>query len=295
MKKTPAHATEAGRNELVQQAWGLLERRRLEHARRVIGEGLKRFPADAEMQYLGALLHWLADENGDALAAVRQLLAEHPEHYGGRSLLAKVLRELKQHPEAERIWIELLREYPENADAYAEYARLMLDNLDVAKAHALAAEGLRHVPEHPGCLFITSLVDVIRSPRARSEHLLTLVREHPDEMRTGIALAVALSHQRRHREALRVAQQLLRAEPGNPSLVEMVRELKVANHWSMLPLYPMQRWGWPAAVALWLGFVLVVPLLRGVLPPPAMATVSVVWLLYAIYSWVWPNLIRRFV
>ena len=31
------------------------------------------------------------------------------------------------------------------------------------------------------------------------------------------------------------------------SLVELVRELTHKYHWSMLPLYPMLRWGWAGA------------------------------------------------
>lgn len=287
---------EAGRHELIQQAWGLLERRRFDHARRVIGEGLRRFPNDDEVLLLAANLDWIEDRLDAARDTLQQLLRSDPEHYGARALLAKVLRERKDFAAAERLWVELLQDEPEHADWYAEYAQVMLDTLHVEKARALAAEGLRHDPENPGCLFVHALTDVIASPSGRSESLVTLVREHPDHTRAAVALVVSLSQQRRNREALRIAQELLRADPARQDLVELVRELKASTHWSMLPLYPMQRWGWGGAVAVWVGGAfLLLPLARQFLSPGAAGVVVGLWLGYVVYSWVWPSAIRRLV
>ncbi|MEJ0038471.1 MAG: hypothetical protein WDO68_20730 [Gammaproteobacteria bacterium] len=60
---------------------------------------------------------------------------------------------------------------------------------------------------------------------------------------------MALTQQGRNREALRIAQELLRNQPDNPHYLSLVRELKMQTHWTMLPLYPMQRWGWGGAAA----------------------------------------------
>ena len=82
-----------------------------------------------------------------------------------------------------------------------------------------------------------------------SEHLLRLLQAHPEQVITATTLVVALSEQGRSREALRIAQELLRNQPDNPHVLALVRELKMQTHWTMLPLYPMQRWGWGGAAA----------------------------------------------
>lgn len=296
MNEVGMATAEAGRSELIAQGWGLLERRRYDHATRVIGEALRRFPGDEDVLLLAANLDWLQDRLEPARETLQELLRTNPESYGGRALLAKVLRESKDYAGAERLWIDLLREEPEAADWYAEYAHVMLDTLHVAKARALAAEGLRHDPENPGCLFVHALTDVIESPSGRSDSLVTLVREHPDQARTAVALVVSLSAQRRNREALRVAQELLRADPGRADLVELVRELKALTHWALLPLYPMQRWGWGGAIAVWvLGATVLLPLSRAYLPPTGATIVIWTWLAYVVYSWVGPALVRKMV
>jgi hypothetical protein len=60
----------------------------------------------------------------------------------------------------------------------------------------------------------------------------------------------------------------------------------------MKPLWPLQKWGWGASAAMWLGGVV---LIRGLArTAPDIATpVAFVWLGYCVYSWVWPPLIRK--
>ena len=54
-------------------------------------------------------------------------------------------------------------------------------------------------------------------------------------------------------EAHRIAQAAMRADPANEHLVNLVRELRIQNHWSMKPLWPLQKWGWGASAAMWIG------------------------------------------
>jgi len=168
----------------------------------------------------------------------------------------------------------------------------MLKTFNFDKAARLAREGLRHEPDHAGCLYVATLVDVI-SGRQSSEHLRRMLIEHPEHVRSSVALVVALSDKGRPRDALRVAQELLRSQPDSEQFVDLVREFKMQSHWSMLPLYPMQRWGWGGAAVLTVVGIVGVRAIGDFVPENVAAAIALTWFGYIVYSWVWPPLLRR--
>ena len=203
-----------------------------------------------------------------------------------------MLTERKEYADAELLLIGLLREYPESADLYGRYSRLMLRTLHLEKAEQLAREGLRYDPEDDECLLAIALCDTARAGRGRMPRSQKLLAAHPESMSTVHALVVALVDYGRIDEAHRIAQGAMRADPANEHLVELVRELRIQNHWSMKPLWPLQKWGWGASVAMWIGGIVLIRALSKSAPELA-APVAFTLLAYAIYSWVWPSLIRR--
>jgi tetratricopeptide (TPR) repeat protein len=283
---------------VLNEAHVLLERRRYTHARSVIAQGLRHFPQNTELLYLSAFVDYAEDNNDAAMQTVRQALAQDPEHVGARRLCAHLHEEAKEFAQAEALWIGLLREFPEDADSYAAYAELMLRTLNIEKATRLAEEGLRHEPEHAGCLYVAAMVDVVSGGGlrgSRNENLQRLLSAHPEQVRTSVALVIALSDQGRHRDALRVAQELLRSHPQSEQYVSLVRELKLHTHWSLLPLYPMQRWGWGGAIAVTVVGIIGVRMVNNFMPGPLGSAVVFAWLAYLIYSWVWPPLLRKLI
>jgi tetratricopeptide (TPR) repeat protein len=284
-----------GIREILERCDLLIERRRCDQARALLAEAVRAEPDNTELVYRLALVEYLDENEAGAQIAVRQLLRQAPEHYGGRILQAELLEHQKQLGEAEAVWLELLRDYPESANLYAAYAGLMLRTLNLAKAQRLSAEALRLEPGQEGALFVMATVDLIQGrPGDHSRHLETLVREHPENVRTGIALIVALHDRRDGAGALRLARELLRARPTDENLVELVRELTLKYHWSMLPLYPVLRWGWAGAAVLWGVLALGLQALNKV-NETATVVIGVSWLLYVLYSWTWPSLLKRFI
>jgi len=276
------------------EARALIERHRYSQAQFTVSRGLKEFPESVELQYLAAFIDYASGRQDSAMQGIKTLLSQAPQHYGARTLYAHLLDDAKHLAEAERVWIDLLRDYPQSADCFAGYGELMLKTLNLDKAQRLAQEGLRQSPEHPGCLYLAAMIDLIRNRRgAQSEHLQRLLREHPEQARSAIALAVALSANGNDRGALRIAQELLRHQPDSQNLVGFVRELKTRTHWTMLPLYPMRRWGWSAAIAITLLGIIGLRLGERTLPPPVFETLTWLWLGYVIYSWTWPRLLHR--
>ncbi len=277
------------------EARALVERRRYAQARSTVSRGLKEFPDSIELQYLAAFIDYAADRPQQALQDVRVLLSQAPQHYGARMLYAHLLEGSRQPAEAERVWIDLLRDHPRSADCFAGYGQLMLKTLNLEKARRLAEEGLRQSPEHADCLYLAAMIDLIRHRSgAESEHLQRMLRGHPEHVRSALALVVALSAKGNDRGALRIAQQLLRNQPDSPHLLTLVRNLKARTHWSMLPLYPLQRWGWTAAIAITLLGIVGLRAGEQALPGPVFDTLTWLWLAYVLYSWTWPKLLRRY-
>jgi len=275
-----------------QQAFYFIERRRFNDARRVLKDALARFPQDADLLFHSAQIDWLSDDNQAAENTVRQVLSISPEHAPARQLLASLLIERDQFAEAERTLIALLRDYPESAELYGRYSRLMLRTLHLEKAEQLAIEGLRYDPDDQECLLAKALCETVRSGAAANQGLTKLLSAHPESMSAVHALVVALLDSGRVAEAHRIAQGALRADPANEHLVSMVRELRLQNHWSLKPLWPMQKWGWGGAVGMWFGAIVVMRMLEKS-APEAYGPFVGVWLAYAVYSWVWPPLLRR--
>ena len=281
---------------VVSEARALVERRRYAHARATISHGLRHFPDNSELLYLAAFVDYASNDHDAAMQTVLRVLASDPQHYGARRLCAYLYEAKKEYAQAEELWIGLLRENPEDADCFGAYAELMLKTLNLEKAGRLAKEGLRHEPDHPVCLYVGAMIDVISGKRGQqSESLMRLLQTHPEQVITATTLVVALMEQGRSREALRIAQQLLRNQPDNPHYLALVRELKMQTHWTMLPLYPMQRWGWGGAAAVSVAGIIGVRAMGNAVPEPFQSVVVYTWLAYVIYSWVWPSILRRMI
>lgn len=279
-----------------QEARALVERRRYQQAQVAVAHGLQQYPDSTELQYLAAFIDNACQRPEKAMQGIKALLLQAPDHVGARMLYAALLEHARQLPEAERVWIELLREYPQRADCYAGYAALMLETLNLDKARRLVAEGLRQSPTHPGCLYYAALIDLIGGRSgAHSETLQRMLHEHPEHVNSAIALIIALADRGDNRGALRIAQELLRSQPESASRLKLVRDLKARSHWTMLPLYPIQRWGWSASITI--SVIAIVGLQVGgkFLSPVAADVLVFGWLAYVIYSWVWPKVLRRLV
>jgi tetratricopeptide (TPR) repeat protein len=283
-----------GPSDVITYADLLIERRRLDQARALLAEQLKAKPDNADLLHRLALVDYLKEDADEAFATVNRLLAHAPAHFGGRLLHAALLQDRRQFADAEAVYLALIRDYPEEPELYAAYGRLMLATLNFDKARRLAAEALRLDPEHAAGLFVMGMCDLIAGKTGgHSRHIETLVREHPENIRATTALMLALQDRRDWAGALRLARELLRTRPTDENIVQWVRELKVENHWSMLPLYPMRRWGWGGAVAVWAVGIVSLNALQSVVARPVMGALLVAWFAYVAYSWIWPAQLKR--
>jgi tetratricopeptide (TPR) repeat protein len=284
-------------SSLLRQAQGLIERRRFGQARQVLNSGVQHYPQNSQLLYLCAFVDYSEDQLTAADETVNTVLAQDPQHYGARTLRGEIYEAQKRYPEAEAVWIDLLRDYPESPDCYASYADLMLRTLHLEKAERLTQEGLRLEPTHKQCLYIASLIHIIqgRSRSESNEHLQQLLKEHPERIHSLLALVVALEERGDSPGALRVAQQLVATRPDSQQFVDLVRALRRQNHWSLLPLYPMRRWGWGGAAAVTVIGIIGVRVAAQTLPQSTAEIIGFIWLGYVIYSWVWPGILKKLI
>ena len=273
----------------------LLERRRTAQARVRLQGALAEYPNDWRLILQASWVEYLDRHFDAAMAMLQQVLAQAPQSQPARALLFELQLEKNELVGAEQVIVQLLREQPEAAHYYGRYAEVMIRAMQLQKARALCREGLRYNADDPSCLAADSLCDLIERPRGATSHSLQqLLVYHPQWLRTLVLVAVTLHDRGDYNGALRIAQELVRAQPDNPDLVQLAAELKATTHWSLLPLWPLRRWGWGGSIALWLlGMVAMHTLARS--NPVAAAILGFCIFGYAVYSWVWPPILRRWV
>jgi len=274
----------------------LVERRRLPSARKVLARVLPAYPDDVDLLQLAAWVEWFDDKPDEAYELVSRILALDPENFEASYLLVELQMERQEYANAETTVLGLLTRYPRTAALYSLYARLMLMTFNTDKAERLAGEALRLDPSLEDALDVHVLAAyVIHSAAEQRRRLEKLLREYPNRMVSMVRLVQSLLSQGKTQQAYALSRDLVRLYPDNEGIVDLARSLKRSSHSSLLPLWPMQKWGWAGSIGLWLAIVF---LLRSdVLAMTPLAghenTVAIVFLVYVVYSWVWPPLLGR--
>jgi len=275
------------------QVGELLDRRRVFQARQLLRVTLDAHPDHPDLLFEAARADAIEDKNDSARDTLAEVLRHEPGHFNARVLMMFLLIEDNELVEAERMALALLHEYPQSAYLYAAYARVMLRALHIGKARALANEALRLEPDSEAALRARALCDVIELPRGTDSAALSrLIAQNPEDQHTLALMVAALASEGKNREALRGARELLRAQPDNRAWLGLVQDLSVQTHWTMLPLLPLQRFGWSGVIGLWIGGIVLVQILSRTVPSVA-GNASLVIFGYCVYSWVWPPILRR--
>ncbi|MEJ0038472.1 MAG: hypothetical protein WDO68_20735 [Gammaproteobacteria bacterium] len=119
------------------------------------------------------------------MQTVLHVLATDPQHYGARRLCAYLHEVKKEYAQAEELWNRPSTGEPGRRRLLWRIWRTDAEDAQSRKAGRLAQEGLRHEPDHPVCLYVGAIIDVISSGSRRgqqSEHLLRLLQAHPEQV-----------------------------------------------------------------------------------------------------------------
>jgi len=280
----------------VQRINELLVRRRIASARELLRDVLPQFPDSPVLLEQAAWTDYMDSDHDAARATIGTLLDIAPDSYEGRFLLSRIDAEDNRHADAERTVIDLLHDYPEDPALYAHYASIMLETFHTEKAERLAAEALRRDPDNEEALNVQVLVSFANSDDAeRQRRLQTLLTEYPDSMTSAVRMVQLLLDKGKHAEAYELSRELVQHDPGNRALVEMASELRMSSHWSMLPLWPMRKWGWGGSIGIWFAAMLLLQsgVFEGEGREHLLTGFIVLLLSYVVYSWVWPPILRR--
>ncbi|HET9942507.1 MAG TPA: tetratricopeptide repeat protein, partial [Terriglobia bacterium] len=214
--------------ETLRQVELLLDRNRPRDARLLLKTALATDPENVDLLLKSAWTDYLLDEEDSAIATVKRVSTLEPEEPSARLLYFELLLGKNQPVEAERVILELLRDYPEHSHYYGRYAHLMLKTLNLGKARQLADEGLRYDSESDECLAVKTVCDLIERPAgATSQSLQQLLARHPESLRTLLLVIVALEERGDIKAAERLSRELVQANPSNEALVEMAHAFRI--------------------------------------------------------------------
>lgn len=271
----------------------LIERGRFDQAQGMLPEAFTLAPNDFGNYLLAGRIALELDDYEAARSNTARALEMDPSSINAALLMFSIQRHSEQFADAEQIILDLLRDNPDDSQLFACYAELMLRTLHLEKAGALAAEALRLNPAESLARSVSLLVNVIEGDRAgAAAELEELVRDDPDALRVAWSIIAVLQAEHRYGDALEVMRGILHAAPDNQSVVEAMIDLRAASHWSVIPLWPLNRYGWVGSGALW-AIAVGSFLLSRLFTPEYTGPLVTVYLVYVVYSWVWPPMLKR--
>ena len=273
--------------------WALIDLNRYQEAKALVQVAILEEPGDAELFFAAAFIENELNQTDKAYELVLEGLSKEPLHKGLRYLQFVLLKGERKFVDAEEVIISLLKEYPAEPDFLCGYARLMMATFHLEKARALCNEALRISPEHQQANNVSFLLNICEgNTEVSNEELKQIVLQEPESEQTLSLIAVHLLEKKQYRQAESIMQELVRIDPNDQDYIDTVIEIKTVTHWSSLPNWPLNRFGWPASIFIW--FVALV-LIRVVGNSPDATWVTPFafgYLGWVVYTWVQPFILK---
>ena len=227
----------------------------------------------------------------EANRATRKGLALAPEEISLLYLLCNIESNQKDLGAAETAILKALRQEPDNPQLLCRYAMLAAQGSQLDKADRLLAEARRRDPQYPAVarteMALAHLRGADKEVVRLGQESLTVDPEDPyDHFMIGIGLAA----QGRATGAERFLSGAARLDPANNDFAELALEARLATHWLMIPLWPIVRFG---NVPVWMAAIVILLTLSQFAPKQLLTFFSLFYLVFVVYSWVVPPLLRR--
>jgi tetratricopeptide (TPR) repeat protein len=191
----------------------------------------------------------------------------------------------------ERALLDGLALAPHDVDLLCTYAEVCAADGQVDKAQKLVERAAAQQPESPTVYAARIQVAYARGDDRTAQRISReFVAAYPEDPAAHALLGGTSAVRGQVNAAYEGYRQAAAARPTEQSFAASALELRIARHPLMLPLRPVLRFGalqtWVAVIALTFG-------LRAAGLPVLAAVVGLVWLLFCVYSWVVPPLVRR--
>ena len=273
----------------------LIDINRQSQAKQLIQEGLEEYPQDVQLLYFLSLIQYRENEHELGIETAQYGLSQAPKDIDLRHILFSHLESTRRYAEAELMIIDLIRENPADSHFLADYANLMLSTFHIKKARSLVNEALRLNPHNRSAQLIEVLLDItdgrFNDSEKRLRQLVGLDPQSEDVLRF---LLIQLVEKKKHRAALVLTQELLRRNPLDTQLVDLIIELRAVTHWTAIPLWPLQQLGLMGTFLLWFTFIALVFANRFV-QWEHFSYIVYGYLGYCLYSWLQEPIMRKII
>jgi tetratricopeptide (TPR) repeat protein len=258
---------------------------------------LQGLSGDATLDYRaylfrGAALHAL-DRNAEAIDVLRDGLAHHGPFLPMLHVLGSSLRSEGLLPEAEAVFLQGLSLDPNDPDLLIGYAHVCLAAGQAQKAGALVERAASHAPESVAVSAARAQVAFAlgqdRDMHRHSSEALSYDPENPQARALHGTASMLTGDARSGYASLRSAAA---AQPGDADLRDAARAARLVNHPLMLPLRPFARFN---PMVVWIGAVAIIYGLRIAGLGTLSFAFAMIWLVFCVYSWVVPPLVRRWI
>lgn len=279
--------------EVGNQLLFLIERRRLDEAAVLLGEALLDEPESFILGYFGALLDFERGKFDQANDAAARLLLRKPEDEATRYLLFRIALEREDAAQSLERISDLCRDYPGNANYAASRAAQLLYFEQVDKAIDEAERALRLNPQSKAAQEILAYSKLAGAQGGMDPQLLQRLRSDPSADSTRQLLLTSLVRKGDYRDALDIARTLLRHNPKDEDLLEVVKELRVLAHPSQRMFQPFH---WLDSKGFKRAYVisgLMVGVLKGVAEGVLPVAGSLPIVIYLAAAGIWSWLLRR--
>ena len=194
---------------------------------------------------------------------------------------------------AERVLLDGLALAPTDVDLLCAYADLCLDNGQVDKAARLVDLAAAQEPHAPMVYAARVQVAFARGDDREAQRISQeFVGVYPDNPAAHALLGGVSAARGKVDDAYAGFRRAAATMPGEQAFAESALEMRIARHPLMLPLRPILRFG---PMKTWLVVVGTVLALRAAGVTVLAGLLGLTWLLYCVYSWVVPPLVRRWV
>ncbi|AVT33964.1 hypothetical protein C6361_36100 [Plantactinospora sp. BC1] len=235
---------------------------------------------------LGQLDRW-----PEVVEAARAGLAAAGPHPDLLWHLGRAEHRLGHSQVAERALLDGLAQAPHDVDLLCTYADVCASNGQLDKAAKLVERAAALEPEAP-IVYATRIQVAFNSGDDRTAERISreFVGAHPEHPGAHALLGETSAARGRLGTAYEGYRQAAASMPTEQTFAESALELRIAQHPLMLPVRPVLRFG---PLKVWLAAIAVIFGLRAVGLPGFAAVVGLLWLVFCVYSWVVPPLVRR--